>query len=77
MDTVLEEDITTSTIDVRGATPLNKGWINLENCTFIENKSSIGGALCNYGKYFDKNSNYQSNSASDKCPNIYDNGVCK
>lgn len=76
-DTVLEEDITTSTIDVRGATPLNKGWINLENCTFIENKSSIGGALCNYGKYFDKNSKYQSNSALDKCPNIYDNGVCK
>jgi len=76
-DPELDEDIGFITLDIRGPTPVNKGWVNLENCEFENNRASNGGAMCNYGKYYSKNLKFKNNTASSKCPNIFDNGVCK
>lgn len=65
-----------TTINIRGPTPTNKGYVNFENCKFIENKGSKGGAVCNYGKIFLKNVEYANNESTTKCDNTYDNGVC-
>ena len=76
-DENIDMDISKCTIDVRGSTPINKGWVNLENCEFEQNKGNNGGAVYNDGKYYSTNLKFKNNTSENKCPNIYDNGVCK
>lgn len=65
-----------TTINIRGATPTNKGFVNIVDCKFIENKAAKGGAICNYGRVLLRNVEYSDNESTSQCNNTYDNGVC-
>lgn len=70
------ENTDTVEVDVINPLPDNKGWVNIDTCTFEENEADDGGAICNRGKLTYSNCTFINNDAN-SCPNINDNGVCK
>ena len=64
--------------DNRQTMELNsKGCLRISHSKFSNNKASTGGAVYNLSNIQYSNSTFTNNQSSNKCPNIYDNGVCR
>ena len=65
------------TINVTVPNLNSKGCLRISHSKFSNNKASTGGAVYNLSNIQYSNSTFTNNQSSNKCPNIYDNGVCR
>ena len=65
------------TINVTVPTLSSKGSLKIVNSKFRNNKSANGGAVYNLSNFEYSDCIFTDNEVTSKCPNIYDNGVCR